>query len=79
MLLEVLLGFLMLFNLLDEEAATDAARTTILPRTVLDEESSEGVILTLGGLGHKRLWATAYNMEGGLTLEIECIDIGIIF
>lgn len=51
LLLEVLLGFLMLFNLLDEEAATDAARTTILSRTVLDEESSEGVVLTLGGLG----------------------------
>jgi len=51
LLLEVLLGFLMLFDLLDEEAATDAARTTILPRPVLDEESTEGVILTLGGLG----------------------------
>jgi hypothetical protein len=51
LLLEVFLGFLMLFNLLDEEAAADAARSTILPRPVLNEESSEGVILTLGGLG----------------------------
>jgi hypothetical protein len=51
LLLEVFLGFLVLFDLLDEEAATNAARTTIFPRPVLDEESSERVILTLGGLG----------------------------
>jgi hypothetical protein len=51
LLLEVLLGFLVLFDLLDKEAATDAARSTIFPRPVLNEESSEGVILTLRGLG----------------------------
>ena len=47
LLLEVFLGFLVLFDLLDEEAATDAARATVFPRPVLDQEPTEGIILTL--------------------------------
>jgi len=79
LLLEVLLGLLVLFDLLDEEAATDAARATVFPCPILDKESSEGIILSLGRLGGKlRLWEITYHMEGSLTLEIKCINIGII-
>lgn len=69
----------MLFYLLDKEAATDAPRATVFSCPILDKESSEGIILTLGRLGEKlRLWDTTYHMEGSLTLEIKGIDIGII-
>jgi hypothetical protein len=76
--LQVTLGFLMLLQLLDEKPTTEAARTAILTSTVLEQETSEKVVLTLRSLTEVRFLET-YNMEGRLTLEVQGIDVGIIF
>lgn len=68
----------MLLQLLDEKPTTEAARTAILTSTVLEQETSEKVVLTLRSLTEVRFLET-YNMEGRLTLEVQGIDVGIIF